>query len=277
MLGMLTMFVNNSIINVLLPTLIRELEVSLSTAQWLSNGFITVCGILIPVSAYLVKRFSYKRIFITAQIVFIIGSAICGMAKSFTPLLIGRLVQSVGSGLAIPLVLNILVSIFPVEKRGSVMGIYSLGIVLAPALGPSIGGLVIQYHSWNVLFWGMTIVAVVIFVGTLFFLSIENKTEKCRFDVGGFILSALGCGTLLYGVSQRQLIFIVPALAILVVFWFYEQKRKGDALLNLSVLRNVQFTYALIINVIFTINMYAGMLLLPHYIQNIRGLSLIHI
>lgn len=273
MAGMIVMFLNNSVINMLIPTLTKDLHISLSVAQWLSNGFIMVCGVLVPPSAYLVKRFTYKQIFVTSQILFVFGSLLCALSAHFIPLLIGRLVQSVGSGLAMPLALNIITSVFPSEHRGTVMGIYGFGIILAPALGPSIGGFVIQFYHWTILFWAMAALEFFILIGTLFFLKLKNKTEKVKFDLIGFILSTAGCTGLLYAISERQVLLLIIAATILVGFAFYCLNRGPSALLDLHVFKDHNFSYALVMNIIFTASMYSGMLLLPQYLQIVRGMS----
>jgi len=257
----------------LIPTLTKDLHISLGVAQWLSNGFIMVCGVLVPPSAYLVKRFTYKQIFVTAQILFVFGSLLCALSAQFVPLLIGRLVQAVGSGLAMPLALNIITSVFPAENRGTVMGIYGFGIILAPALGPSIGGFVIQFYSWNVLFWAMAALESLILIGTLFFLKLKNETEQVDFDLLGFLLSAVGCAGLLYAISERQILLAAVAAAVLAGFVLHCLKRGKSALLDLRVFKDFNFSYALVINVIFTAAMYSGMLLLPQYLQVVRGMS----
>lgn len=273
MAGMIVMFMNNSIINMLIPTLITDLNITLDSAQWLSNGFILVCGILVPPSAYLVRRFTYKQIFVTSQILFIIGSLLCALSAHFLPMLTGRLIQSAGSGLAMPLALNIITDVFPAEKRGTVMGFYGFGVILAPAIGPSVGGFVIQYYPWNDLFWAMAVLETLILIGTLFFLQIGNTTEKKKLDILGFLLSTLGCAGLLYAISERLLWTALASAAVIAGFVFYSLKRGDEALLDLHVFKDFNFSYALVINVIFTAAMYSGMLLMPLYLQNIRGLS----
>jgi EmrB/QacA subfamily drug resistance transporter len=273
MAGMIIMFMNNSVINMLIPTLIKDLHISLDDAQWLANGFVMVCGILVPASAYLVCRFTYRQIFVTAQILFVIGSLLCALSARFVPLLIGRLIQSVGSGLAMPLALNIITQVFPVEKRGTVMGIYGFGIILAPALGPSIGGFVIQFFRWNVLFWAMAALELLLLIGTLFFLTLENETGKRTFDAVGFLLSAAGCAGLLFAISERQIWTAAASAAVLAGFVVYSLKRGEAALLDLRVFKKFHFSYSLVINIIFTAAMYSGMLLMPQYLQVVRGMS----
>lgn len=273
MAGTSVMYMNNSIINILIPELTKTLNISLNTAQWLSNGFVMICGILFPISAYLVRRFTYKSVFVTAQVIFIIGSLICTFSATFSGLMFGRIIQSIATGLAAPLALNIVTAIFPVEKRGAVMGVYSLCLILAPAIGPSVGGLVIEYYAYNVLFGAMTILEFVVLLGTLFFLKLKNKTENMKFDIMGFVLSAAGCGALLYSISQLNLTIAAAAVLLLAVFVLYSLKRGKDALLDMTVFKNYNFTYSLIINIIFTMAMYSGMLLLPQYLQVVRGIS----
>lgn len=280
MLGMIIMFANNSIINMLIPTIMEDLKITLADAQWLSSGFVLVCGILVPLSAYLVKRFTYKQLFISSLLIFITGSFVCAFADSFLMLLAGRIIQSIGTGVSMPLALNIITAIFPFEKRGTVMGIYSLGVIFAPAFAPSLGGLLIEYYDWSTLFLWMGILEIIILIGAIFFFNFKNEIYKPYFDFVGFILSSLGFGTFIYGISLNEMEISILGLSlalvsILIIAAFIRRclRLKENALLNISCFKDYNFSYTLILNVIFTIVMYSGMLLMPMYLQGIRGIS----
>jgi EmrB/QacA subfamily drug resistance transporter len=273
MAGMIIMFSNNSIINMLIPTIMEDLDIDLRLAQWLSTGFILVCGILVPLSAYLVKRYTYKQLFLSSLIIFIIGSLLCGISHRFSLLFLGRIIQSIGSGISLPLTLNIITDLFPINKRGTVMGIYGLGVILAPACAPSLGGFIIEYYNWHSLFIAMALLEIIVLIGGICFFKFKNTTSKPKFDLVGFIFSSLGFGLLLYGISDKKLMVIIIAVIILFIFGRHCLKMKDQALLNIRTFLDFNFSYALIINIIFTMAMYSGMLLMPMYLQGIRAFS----
>jgi EmrB/QacA subfamily drug resistance transporter len=186
---------------------------------------------------------------------------------------VGRIIQSIGTGVTMPLALNIITVIFPLEKRGTVMGIYGLGVILAPALGPSIGGFVIQFMSWKILFLSMALLEIIVLVGAIKYFYIKNDISKEKFDILGFILSAMGCGLLLYSISEKQIIIIIASCIILFLFVLHCNYKKDNALLNVIVFKDYHYSYSLVINIIFTMAMYSGMLLMPMYLQQIRGFS----
>lgn len=130
----------------------KEFNISASTVQWLTTGFLLVNGIMIPISAWLINSFSSKKLYLRAMGTFLIGTIICFIAQNFPVLLAGRLIQAVGVGLSKPLLQNIMLTIFLPEKRGSAMGMAGIIIGLAPALGPTLSGWIIDHYSWRDLF-----------------------------------------------------------------------------------------------------------------------------
>jgi len=279
--GMVITMLNQSIINILLPQIMKQFAIDASSAQWLVTAYLLVCGMLVPVSAYLVQKFTYKQLFITAMAFFTIGSYICAIAPGFEVLLIGRIIQSIGGGLSMPLSMNIFMSAFPVEKRGSAMGLLGVGLILAPAMGPSISGYVTAFYNWNVLFYAMTAIGLGLLLIALFFFSFKNEKGDRKLDIVGMITSSLGFGSLLYGVNAISakgwndplvLTFLVIAPVCLTVFVGYEL-RKEKPLLEMKVFKDFNFSYTIIVNIILQVALYGGMMLMPLYLQMIRGFS----
>jgi EmrB/QacA subfamily drug resistance transporter len=281
MVGMVVTMLNQSIINIALPQIMVQLKIDATTSQWLSTGFMLVSGILIPVSAYLVQKFSYRQIFITAMTFFAIGSFICGIATTFPILMTGRIIQAIGGGVLTPLTMNIFMFAFPPEKRGSAMGILGLGMILAPALGPTICGYVIESHNWNVLFYAMVILSIAVVLFALFFFKSNNQNSTVKLDVVGTILSTVGFGALLYGVSEagakgwgstEVITFLIVSVIALTILVLYELKRENP-LLEMRVFKDFNFSFTLMVSMILNIALFGGMLLLPIYLQTIRGYS----
>jgi drug resistance transporter, EmrB/QacA subfamily len=279
LLGTIVTTLNQSIINIALPSIMKQLNIDATTAQWLSTGYTLVSGILVPISAYLIQRFSYRHLFIVSMILFTAGSFVCAISPDFSLLLVGRILQAVGSGIVMPLTMNIFMFTFPPEKRGSAMGILGLGLILAPAMGPTVCGYVIEHHNWNVMFYAMAIIAAVVLIVGIIFLDIKNKRGNDKLDILGTILSTLGFGSLLYGISEigdkgwgnhEVIAFIAASVVLLAVFVIYSLKRKNP-LLEMRVFTDFYFSYTLIVNLVLNVALYGGMLLLPIYLQMIHG------
>ncbi|MGA8943086.1 MAG: DHA2 family efflux MFS transporter permease subunit [Thermoactinomyces sp.] len=282
MMGVFLALLNQTLLNVAIPHLIQDFGVTASTAQWLLTGYMLVNGILVPLTAYLVDRFGARQLFLASMIFFTAGSLVCAMAPDFSVMLIGRLVQAVGAGILMPLVMVITLYIFPPEVRGKGMGIFGLGMIFAPAIGPTLAGWIIENYDWRLLFYAMTPLGVIVIIVAFFLLknSLQKET-KPEFDFRGAVTSSLGVGLLLYGLSEagnREWSdpVIVAALAVGVFFiglFVVQQYRSRHPMLDFSVFRFDMFTLSNIINVIVTMAMFSGMFLLPIYLQNLRGFT----
>lgn len=147
LIGTFCTVLNQTLLATAFPTLMKEFNISASTVQWLTTGFLLVNGIMIPISAWLINSFSSKKLYLSAMGTFLIGTIICFIAQNFPVLLAGRLIQAVGVCLSMPLLQNIMLTIFPPEKRGSAMGMAGIVIGLAPALGPTLSGWIIDHYS----------------------------------------------------------------------------------------------------------------------------------
>lgn len=282
MMGVFLALLNQTLLNVAIPHMIHDFGVTASTAQWLLTGYMLVNGILIPLSAYLVERFGNRQLFLASMIFFTAGSVVCGMAPDFSVMLIGRLIQAIGAGILMPLVMVITLYIFPPEARGKGMGIFGLGMIFAPAIGPTLAGWVIENYDWRILFYAMVPLGVIVIIVAFFLLknSLQKET-KPNFDFWGAVTSSLGVGLLLYGLSEAgnkewSDPIVVAALAIGIFFialFVVLQNRSSHPMLDFAVFKYDMFTLSNIINVIVTMAMFSGMFLLPIYLQNLRGFT----
>lgn len=148
-LGAFIAVLNQTIMSVAIPKLIIDFNIATTTAQWLTTGYMLVNGVFIPVTAYLMRRFTTRELFLTAMSTFLVGSIISGGAPGFDVLLIGRLVQAAGAGIIMPLLMNVVLAIFPEEKRGGAMGLIGVAIILAPAIGPAYAGYILDHFNWH--------------------------------------------------------------------------------------------------------------------------------
>lgn len=281
LLGGFLSILNQTLLNVALSSFMEVFDVSATTVQWLATGFMLVNGILIPVTAFLMKRFSTRQLFISSMLLLLIGSIICAIATNFTVLLIGRMIQAAGAGIIMPLMMGIVMFIFPPEKRGSAMGLIGLAMIFAPAIAPTLSGFVIEYVSWRWLFIGIIpLVGIVILLAFKYLINV-SEGSKADLDVLSFILSTIGFGLVLYGFSNAGShgwddavvsTSIIAGILVLVLFTM-RQLRTSDPFLNVRVFQNKTFTMTSLINIIVTMMLYADMILLPIYLQNGRGFT----
>ncbi|MFS0658697.1 DHA2 family efflux MFS transporter permease subunit [Niallia alba] len=280
-LGCFLSTLNQTLLNVALSSLMNVFSVSPTTAQWLSTGFMLVNGVLVPITAFLMKRFSTRQLFSSSMLFLIIGSILCAAAPNFSILLMGRMIQAIGAGIIMPLLMSVVMVIFPPEKRGSMMGLIGLAIIFAPAIAPTLAGFVIEYFSWRWLFIGLIPLVVIVLLLSMKYLINVSETVKTKLDVGSVILSTIGFGLILYGFSNAGskgwddkivITSILVGIATTIVFCL-KQIKSSDPLLNLSVFKNKVFTLTSIINIIVTMMMYADMILLPIYLQDGRGFT----
>jgi len=203
------------------------------------------------------------------------------MAPNFALLLIGRMVQAVGAGIIMPLLMSIVMFIFPPEKRGSMMGLIGLAMIFAPAIAPTLAGFIIDYYSWRWLFIGLIPLVVIIILLAVKYLINVSETAKTKLDVVSVLLSTIGFGLILYGFSNagshgwddKVVISTIIVGIVTIAIFCLRQIKSNDPLLNLSVFQNKVFTLTSIINMIVTMMMYADMILLPIYLQNGRGFT----
>lgn len=200
--GMFIAILNQTLLNVALPKINTEFNISASTGQWLMTGFMLVNGILIPITAYLFNKYSYRKLFLVALVLFTIGSLICAISMNFPIMMVGRVLQAIGAGVLIPLGSIVIITIYPPEKRGAAMGTMGIAMILAPAIGPTLSGYIVQNYHWNVMFYGMFIIGILaILVGFVWF-KLYQYTTNPKADIPGIIFSTIGFGALLYGFSE---------------------------------------------------------------------------
>ncbi|MCS4587052.1 DHA2 family efflux MFS transporter permease subunit [Staphylococcus aureus] len=279
--GMFIAILNQTLLNVALPKINTEFNISASTGQWLMTGFMLVSGILIPITAYLFNKYSYRKLFLVALVLFTIGSLICAISMNFPIMMVGRVLQAIGAGVLMPLGSIVIITIYPPEKRGAAMGTMGIAMILAPAIGPTLSGYIVQNYHWNVMFYGMFIIGIIaILVGFVWF-KLYQYTTNPKADIPGIIFSTIGFGALLYGFSEAgnkgwgsveiETMFAIGI--IFIILFVIRELRMKSPMLNLEVLKFPTFTLTTIINMVVMLSLYGGMILLPIYLQNLRGFS----
>ncbi|MCO0601204.1 DHA2 family efflux MFS transporter permease subunit [Peribacillus butanolivorans] len=272
---------NQTIMSVAIPELMNDFNIKASTAQWLTTGYMLVNGVLIPITAFLIQRFSTRQLFQTSMIIFLAGTIVSAVATNFPVLLTGRLIQAAGAGIIMPLLMNVVLSLFPPEKRGSAMGYVGLAIIFAPAIGPTLTGYVLETFSWKAMFYGMIPFTIIVIICGFIYLKNVSEPVISKVDFISVALSTIGFGALMYGFSEagnagwssaEVVVSLVVGILALVLFT-WRQLISKNPLLNLRAFKYNMFTLTTLISIGVTMMMYADMMLLPLYLQNARGFT----
>lgn len=279
--GAFVIILNQTLLNTALPAFMADFGISANSAQWVTTIFMLVNGIMIPVTAFLIQKFTTRALFLTAMGLFTLGTIVCALAPVYSVLLGGRVIQATSGGMIMPLMQTILFAVFPLEKRGTAMGTLGLVIAFAPAIGPSLSGWIVDNFPWQTLFVMMLPIAIIDMIIAHFIL--RNVTERTfpRLDVPSIILSTLGFGGLLFGFSTAgstgwasAQVLVPLVVGVLALLWFIRrQLRLDEPMLELRVLRYPMFTLNTVLGMCVFMVMIGGMIVIPLYMQNMSDFS----
>ncbi len=278
--GTLLAVLNQTLLSPALPAIMSSLSVDATTVQWLTSGYSLVEAVIIPLSAYLIGRFSTRQLFITALSIFAVGSFAATIAPNFWVLLLGRVLQAVCTGMAMPMVFTVILLIFPREKRGTAMGVIGLIIGFAPAIGPSLAGLLVDTVGWRALFAIVTALSIIVIVLAAITLRNYGDFKRTTFDPLSVALSTSGLVCLLYGLStfaNSENLLITFALIVvglvLVALYVRRQLTLPSPMLKVSILSTRKYAISVIIIVIVEAALMGTGVITPLYIQGVRGYS----
>src|SRR5690625_4241471 len=248
--GAFITILNQTLLGTALPPIMQDLNLTESTVQWLQSIFMLVNGIMIPVTAFLIERFTTRRLFLTAMSLFAFGTLIAAIAPGFSLLLVGRIFQAAGAGIMMPLLQTIMFLIFPIERRGTAMGMFGLVIAFAPAIGPSLSGWLVDHFPWRSVFYVVLPIAIINIVAAYFLLKNITEQTSPKVDVLSIILSTLGFGGLLYGFSMAgsegwtsaQVIVSLLVGAITLFIFIMRQLRLEEPILEFRVFKYKTFS-----------------------------------
>lgn len=277
---------NETIMGVALPRLMVDLDITAATAQWLTTGFLLTMAIVIPLTGYLLARFPLRRIYFTAMSLFTLGTLIAALAPGFEVLLAGRVVQASGTAIMMPLLMTTVLNVVEPSRRGRMMGVISIVIAVAPAIGPTVSGLILSVLDWRWMFWLVLPIAVLaLSLGAVWVRNV-TQTREARFDVASVVLSALGFGGLIFGLSSIGesasghapipvwIPLVVGALSLAAFVARQLALQKSDAaLLDLRTFRSRAFSLAVVLVVIVMSALFGSLILLPLYLQQVLGLD----
>ena len=281
MIGAFVGMFSETSLNIALPSLMRSLQVSQGTVQWLVTGYMLVISVVMPLSSVLSKKYRTKRLVVFALLAFMIGSAISACGSRFAVVLIGRMIQGLGTGIILPLMFAVAMQIFPLAKLGTVNGLAALVIMFAPAIGPTITGVVLSQWSWQAIFWLFIPLLLVALILTTLFLEDVFTPVATKLDWWSVLTSLIGFGGIVVGTSWASdagwlawsvwAALLIGALGLGCYGW--RQLHLTKPILNLRVFQTSAFSIGTVIVMLSFGVILAAMYLLPLYLQNGLGLA----
>ena len=271
----------STLMNIALPTFMNVFHISEAQVQWVTNGYMLVNALMIPISSFLIKRFPFKNLFIIFSGIFLLGTIIGAIAWSFNLVVVARMIQALGAGMMMPLVNVLAIRYAKPGKKGQIMGIIGLAFNCAPILGPAISGFLLHFFSWRYLFLLIIPFAVITLLLSFFLLPKIPHNEHPRFNTLALILITGGLWSLLMGlsnVSNSHLLsfnvagYVLIGLVFLFLF-FLNQRHSNRQLINFGIFSHKQFVFATVINMLITSTMYGNAILIPLLVQIVLGKS----
>lgn len=273
---------NETALNMAFVQLIADFNSDAPTIQWLTTGYLLTLGVLVPISAILMQRFTTRQLFVASLVFSITGTIIAAISPTFIILLLGRIIQAAGTAIILPVMMQVVLLVYPINKRGAAMGKIGLVIIFAPAIGPTIAGLVIDQLSWHFIFWLSLPFLVFSLLFGFRFIQNVGEVKDVNFDILSIILSSIGFGGIVYGfsisgklgtfTSTEVLVSVGIGLLSLILFGFRQMKMEHP-MLNLRVFTFRMFSMGVTIIMICMMMILSTMVLLPIYLQNILLLT----
>lgn len=274
---------NETLLAVALPVLQVELGVSESAIQWLTSGFMLTMAVVIPITGFLIQRLSTRTLFATALGLFSTGTLVAATAPGFEFLLVGRIVQATGTAVMMPLLMTTVMTLVPPKDRGRIMGRVSIVISVAPAMGPTISGVLLNTLGWRSLFLMMLPIALVMLLIGMRYISNISEPRALSVDLLSVVLSGFGFGGLVYALTQigesvggdiaGLLIPLGIGLVSLALFVWRQIRLGDDALLNLSTFASLNFSLSILLMMTSMMALFGTIVLLPFYLQGVLGLE----
>lgn len=279
--GAFVAVLNQTLLGTAIPKIMVDLNLTENTVQWLQSVFMLINGIMIPITAFLIGKFTTRRLFMSAMGLFSLGTLIAAISPNFSLLLLGRMLQAAGAGIMMPLMQTILMLIFPIERRGTAMGMFGLVIAFAPAIGPSLSGYIVEIATWRFLFWMILPIAIIDILLAYFFLKNVTKRTNPKLDMLSIALSTLGFGGILYAFSVAgssgwgsiEVLLGMTIGSFTIVWFILRQLKLDEPVLEFRVLKYKMFTISTALGMIAFVAVIGAAVILPLYMQTMLGYS----
>lgn len=280
-IGAFVSILNETLLNIAFPNLMEYFGITETSVQWLATAYMLVVGILVPVTALLQQWFTTRQMFLGAMSLFLVGTIICATAPVFSMLLAGRIVQALGTGLMIPVLMNTILIIFPPEKRGGAMGLIGLVMMSAPAIGPTLSGLIVDSLTWRWLFYLVIPLAAISIIYAALYLKNVSELTKPKVDILSILLSCIGFGGIVYGFSSAgegtwsdpKVVWCLVAGGLCLILFIWRQLTMKEPMLDLRAFRYPMFSLVTVLMLVLMMAMFSTMIMLPLFLQNVLLLS----
>jgi EmrB/QacA subfamily drug resistance transporter len=280
-LGSFMVVLDTTIVNVALPRVIQVFGTNVNEGQLVLTGYMLALAVIMPATGYAADTFGAKRVYLIVIGLFTVGSALCGLAPNIEGLILFRVIQGLGGGMVMPLGMSILFQVAPPAQRGAIMGIFGLPLLVAPVIGPTLGGYLVEYVDWRPIFTLNIPVGILAFIAGTVILRETPTHHSTRFDWAGFILSSIGFSAAMLALEKApedgwgslNVIVMLLIAAAAIPCWIVVELSQEQPLLDLSVLRDRTYLVATLVTFVTTIAMYSSLFLLPLFLQNVRGLG----
>ncbi|SDO15844.1 MDR family MFS transporter [Alkalicoccus daliensis] len=280
LLGTFTIILNNSMLNPAVPHLMQVFEADAVATGWVITIFMVTMGMTMPLTGYLGDKIGKKQLYMLGLTVFLTGSVLGSLSWDLSSLIFFRGLQGVGGGVMMPLSLALIFEVFPKKERGLATGVWGIAAMMAPTIGPTIGGVLVEFASWQWLFLCNLPTGILGLIFSMVYLKQTEKVKNIRFDYKGFIAVSLGVGSILFALGRMSelaqlynpvnLLLVVAGMISIAIFVKIEL-RVEQPLLDLSVFKEKAYTYAVWVAMISSITLFSGIFLLPLLIQNVYG------
>jgi len=280
-IGMFMAVLDTSIVNVAIPRIENELGASPDQGEWVATGYNLALGVVVPTSSWLGERYGLERVQNVALLLFITGSALCGLATGISTLIGLRLFQAIGGGLLPAVSLTIVTRVVPRERIGAALGIFGFGIVLAPAIGPALGGFLVQYSSWRLVYFINVPIGIIGALLARRLLPRFERTRGRRFDLAGWVTIAVALFALLLALSEGQkwhwtsykVLLLLALGGLLLALFVVLELSAEEPLLDLQVFRNANFAISAVLIAVLSNGIFSAAFFIPLFLQQGDGLN----
>lgn len=279
--GSFMVMLDMTIVNIALPDIITFFQAPVRSAQFVLTGYMLAIAVIMPAAGYLTDTFGTKRIYLFSVGAFTIGSMLCGLSWNVPSLIAFRVIQGLGGGMLMPLGMTILFKVVPRDQIGKITGLFGLPMVLGPVIGPTLGGYMVEYVDWRLIFTiNIPVGATAILLG-LAWLRETDIVANQHFDWRGFVLSGSGFAAVLYGFTYApsdgwgapHIVALLGGGLVLLTLWVAVELTEQQPLLEMRVFKNTTFALATGVNFIITLGMFSSLFLLPLFLENFKGIG----
>lgn len=283
-IGAFMSLLDSSIVNVAIPTLETAFSATTDQIQWVVTVYLLVLGIVVPSSGWLSDRIGPKRLYIVSLALFTVGSFFSGFAWSTASLIVFRAFQAVGGGLIMPVTMSMIYQLVPRSRIGTAMGTFGVALILAPAIGPTLGGYLVEFVNWRFIFYVNVPIGILGVMAASAFIPEFPRHDAGPLDVPGAITSAVGLFALLFALSEgatwgwgsEAIVLLLYVAACSLALFVYFELHAPRPLLDLRVFGHAQFTLSLFISAVTSVALYSGVFYIPLFLQIVVGMGAFH-